>query len=187
MKGRMTIALLVALMASPLVLAAQMPVDSTNTMKRIKSDGSVNGRLSVKMSVDGNLASTARISADSALGMVLLNDQIAALYTRDLVVRDLAATLLLTAAVFQISDGLQVGAAGALRGFKDTTIPMALCWFSYWAVGFALAYVLGVARGGGPVMVWIGLIAGLAVCSILLLIRYAFITRSRRGCSGRSR
>ena len=67
MKGRMTIALLVALMASPLVLAAQMPVDSTNTMKRIKSDGSVNGRLSVKMSVDGNLASTARISADSAL------------------------------------------------------------------------------------------------------------------------
>lgn len=71
MKGRTTIALLVALMASPLVLAAQMPVDSTNTMKRIKSDGSVNGRLSVKMSVDGNLASTARISADSALGMVL--------------------------------------------------------------------------------------------------------------------
>ncbi len=126
------------------------------------------------------------VMAISALGMVLLNDQIAALYTRDLVVRDLAATLLLTAAVFQISDGLQVGAAGALRGFKDTTIPMALCWFSYWAVGFALAYVLGVARGGGPVMVWIGLIAGLAVCSILLLIRYAFITRSRVAAASHS-
>jgi len=67
----MAIALLVALMASPVVLAAQMPVDSTNTMKRIKSDGSVDGRLNLKVKVDGNLSSTARISADSALALVL--------------------------------------------------------------------------------------------------------------------
>lgn len=118
------------------------------------------------------------VMAVSACVMVLLNDQIAALYTRDTVVRDLAATLLLVAAVFQISDGVQVGAAGALRGFKDTAIPMALCWFSYWAVGFSLAYVMGVVRGGGPVLVWVGLIAGLAVCSILLVTRYTIITKS---------
>lgn len=126
------------------------------------------------------------VMAVSAFFMVLLNDQIAALYTRDVVVRDLAATLLLAAAVFQISDGLQVGAAGALRGFKDTAIPMALCWFSYWAVGFVLAYVMGVARGGGPIMVWVGLIAGLAVCSVLLLVRYTLITRSRVGAASHS-
>ncbi|MBB6093425.1 MATE family multidrug resistance protein [Povalibacter uvarum] len=119
------------------------------------------------------------VMAISACFMVLLNDQIASLYTRDVVVRDLAATLLLAAAVFQISDGVQVGAAGALRGFKDTAIPMALCWFSYWAVGFSLAYVMGVVRGGGPVLVWAGLIAGLAVCSVLLVTRYTSITKSR--------
>jgi len=71
MKRRMAIALLMALMASPVVLAAQMPQDSTHTMKRIRSDGSVDGRLNVEVKVDGNLSSTARISADSALGMVL--------------------------------------------------------------------------------------------------------------------
>jgi uncharacterized membrane protein YkoI len=53
------------------VLAAQMPVDSTGTMKRIRSDGSVDGRLAVQMKVNGNMASTARISADSALALVL--------------------------------------------------------------------------------------------------------------------
>lgn len=115
----------------------------------------------------------------SACGIVLWNDRIAALYTTDEVVRNLAATLLLAAAVFQVSDGLQVGAAGALRGFKDTAIPMALCWFSYWAIGFSLAYVLGVRHGLGPLYVWVGLIAGLTVCAALLSVRYAWITKAR--------
>ncbi|HWK74205.1 MAG TPA: MATE family efflux transporter [Povalibacter sp.] len=115
----------------------------------------------------------------SACGILLWNDRIAALYTTDEVVRSLAATLLLAAAVFQISDGLQVGAAGALRGFKDTAVPMALCWFSYWAVGFSLAYVFGVRQGLGPLYVWVGLIAGLTVCAVLLSTRYTWITQAR--------
>jgi MATE family multidrug resistance protein len=115
----------------------------------------------------------------SACGIVLLNDQIAALYTGDAVVRSLAATLLLAAAVFQVSDGVQVGAAGALRGFKDTAVPMALCWFSYWVVGFTLAYVFGVRQQLGPVYVWVGLIAGLTVCAALLVTRYSWITQHR--------
>lgn len=120
------------------------------------------------------------IMAVSACSILLFDEHIAALYTRDAQVQSLAATLLLAAAVFQLSDGVQVGAAGALRGFKDTTIPMALCLFSYWGVGFSLAYVLGVRRGGGPVMVWVGLIAGLTVCSVLLIIRYVWVSRARQ-------
>lgn len=81
------------------------------------------------------------------------------------------------AAIFQISDGLQVGAAGALRGFKDARVPMVLCLLAYWGVGFPLAYGLGVARGLGPVYVWVGLIAGLTVSAILLNVRYALISR----------
>lgn len=114
----------------------------------------------------------------SAISILLLNDQIAALYTGDPAVRELAATLLLMAALFQISDGVQVGAAGALRGFKDTTVPMAMCVFSYWVVGFSLAYVLGVRHGGGPVMVWVGLTVGLTVSAVLLMARYLYTSRA---------
>lgn len=115
----------------------------------------------------------------SAVGILLFAQQIAAFYTSDREVRELATSLLLMAAIFQISDGLQVGASGALRGFKDTAMPMAICVFSYWVIGFPLASVLGVTQGRGPVYVWMGLIAGLSVCAVLLGIRYVHISRRR--------
>jgi MATE family multidrug resistance protein len=115
----------------------------------------------------------------SAIVILLFNDQIAALYTRDLPVRELAASLLLMAALFQFSDGVQVGAAGALRGFKDTTIPMALCIFSYWVVGFTFAYYYGVYRGEGPRLVWVGLNVGLTISAVLLVVRYWRVTKAR--------
>jgi MATE family multidrug resistance protein len=119
----------------------------------------------------------AGIMAVSACAILLFNDRIAALYTRDLAVREVATGLLLMAALFQVSDGLQVGAMGALRGFKDTAIPMTLAIVSYWFVGFSLAYVLGVYQHRGPVFVWVGLIAGLTTSAILLTIRYWVISR----------
>jgi MATE family multidrug resistance protein len=120
----------------------------------------------------------------SAIAILLFNDHIAALYTRDPPVRELAATLLLMAALFQLSDGVQVGAAGALRGFKDTAVPMALCVLSYWVVGFTLAYVLGVKQGRGPVYVWVGLIFGLTMSAALLVTRYLYVSRRSVGGTG---
>jgi MATE family multidrug resistance protein len=108
----------------------------------------------------------------SAIVIVLANDGIAWVYTRDAAVRELAAALLLMAAIFQVSDGLQVGAAGALRGYKDTTAALVVCLISYWLVGFPLAYVLGVWMGKGPIYVWIGLIAGLSTAAVLLNWRF---------------
>jgi multidrug resistance protein, MATE family len=116
----------------------------------------------------------------SALAILFCNELIASLYTRDAAVRDLAATLLLMAALFQLSDGIQVGAAGALRGFKDTAIPMAFCVFSYWVVGFSTAYFLGVQQQRGPVLVWVGLTAGLTVSAILLVSRFLAISKRDR-------
>jgi multidrug resistance protein, MATE family len=89
----------------------------------------------------------------------------------------LATELLLFAAVFQVADGLQVGAAGALRGFKDARIPMLFNVFSYWIIGFPLAYWFGVSQGHGPRAVWLALIVGLFVCALLLASRFGFITR----------
>jgi MATE family multidrug resistance protein len=113
----------------------------------------------------------------SAIFIVVFNLQIAALYTSDSAVRELATTLLLMAAIFQVSDGLQVGAGGALRGFKDTTVPMAITLFAYWLVGFPIAYLLGVYQARGPVYVWLGLIAGLCIAALLLSLRYRVISK----------
>lgn len=108
----------------------------------------------------------------SALVLLVTNDFIAGIYTRDPAVRELAAALLLMACIFQLSDGLQVGAAGALRGYKDTTAPLLVCLLAYWLIGFPLAYFLGVSRALGPVYVWVGLIAGLSMAAVLLNWRY---------------
>lgn len=128
----------------------------------------------------------AAVMGVSAVLILLFNDQIAALYTSDPLVRELAAELLLMAALFQLSDGVQVGAAGALRGYKDTAIPMALSIFSYWMVGFTLAYELGVRERGGPVYVWLGLTAGLTASAILLVARYLYVSRSSEPASSDS-
>lgn len=122
----------------------------------------------------------AAIMLVSALVLVIAREGIAALYSRDAAVLALAAHLLLFAAIFQVADGLQVGAAGALRGFKDARVPMVLNVIAYWLVGFPLAWYFGVVRGGGAEAVWTGLIVGLFACAALLTARYRFVTRDAR-------
>ena len=97
---------------------------------------------------------------------------IARLYTDDPAVVTVAAGLLQLAALFQISDGLQVGALGALRGLKDTRVPMLIVVVAYWLITFPLAWLLGIHWGLGPRGPWIGLIAGLSVAAVLLNLRF---------------
>jgi MATE family multidrug resistance protein len=119
------------------------------------------------------------LMAVSALLILVASRSIAALYTRDPAVAALAASLLLIAAAFQLSDGLQVGAMGALRGFKDARVPLVICTVSYWVIGFPLALWFGVIKGGGPAPVWYGLIAGLSVAAIALNLRFLWLSRVR--------
>jgi MATE family multidrug resistance protein len=136
-------------------------------------------RISARRAGFVGMGMCAGIMSISACCILLFDQHIAALYTHDLAVRELATALLLMAALFQVSDGLQVGAMGALRGFKDTAIPMTLAIVSYWLVGFSLAYVLGVQQQRGPVFVWVGLIAGLTTSAILLTARYWWISGAK--------
>ncbi len=109
----------------------------------------------------------------SALFMFFFAVQIVSIYGNvDLEVSALAAHLLIFAAIFQISDGLQVCAAGGLRGLKDTKIPMIYTIIAYWAIGMTLAYYLTFTKGMGPAGMWIGMIAGLSVAAVLLGVRY---------------
>jgi MATE family multidrug resistance protein len=118
------------------------------------------------------IAMCAMFMAASALVIVAANHQIVALYTTDAQVRMLAAGLLLFVALFHVPDGVQVGAAGALRGFKDARVPMMLNFIAYWLVGFPVAYWLGIHQEHGPRGIWVGLIAGLFTCALLLTWRY---------------
>ena len=107
-----------------------------------------------------------------AAGMLLFPEAIVRLYTDDLVIAPLAVSLLFYAAIFQYPDGLQIVAAGALRGFKDTRMPVVYMVISFWIVGLSLGYHLTFAREMGPAGMWIGMIAGLSVAAVLLLRRF---------------
>ncbi len=126
------------------------------------------------------------IMAASALVLLAMRSRIAGAYTGDPQVLAIAVQLLAYVAAFQVADGLQVGAAGALRGFKDARVPMLLNLIAYWLVGFPLAYGFGVVLGQGARAVWGGLIAGLAVCAVLLSWRYALISRRAVAAQGSS-
>lgn len=89
----------------------------------------------------------------------------------------LAVTLLGIAAVFQLFDGLQVAAAGALRGLKDTRIPMVLSFCTYWLIGLTSGYLMGFTLDQGPTGLWWGLVLGLASASLVLTLRFHFHSR----------
>ncbi|MGB3544320.1 MATE family efflux transporter, partial [Rubrivirga sp.] len=97
----------------------------------------------------------------------------------DLEVAALAASLLGIAAVFQLFDGVQASVAGALRGLKDTRVPMLIGAFSYWGVGLSVGAGLGLGLGWGAPGLWWGLTLGLAVASVLLSMRFHRMTRPR--------
>ncbi len=89
----------------------------------------------------------------------------------------IAAKLLLVAAVFQISDGVQVVVLGALRGLQDVKIPTLITFIAYWIIGFPISYFLGKEDVYGSVGIWIGLLAGLTASAIMLYIRFNYLTK----------
>ncbi len=109
--------------------------------------------------------------------IALNNHGIAAIYTQDTAVQALAATLLLFTAAFQISDGVQVVSGAALRGIKDTRVPMLLAALSYWGVGMLVGAGLGLWGGYGAPGMWVGLVVGLSVAAVLLTWRFAHLAR----------
>ncbi len=111
-----------------------------------------------------------------ALAFILLKDILPIIYIDNETVVNTAASLLLIAGLFQLSDGFQVVVLGALRGLQDVKIPTLITFIAYWIVGFPISYVLGKVLGYGSQGIWIGLLAGLTVSAILLYIRFNYLT-----------
>jgi len=108
------------------------------------------------------------LSAILTLAVLLARDAIARFFLGGTPVNadatiELAATLLAIGATLFITDGLQGTAVGALRGLKDTRVPLLFAAISYWLIGFSTAYALAFATPFGAIGVWIGLSLGTVV------------------------
>jgi MATE family multidrug resistance protein len=96
---------------------------------------------------------------------------LAGLYTDDVAVLELTATLLPIAGVFQVFDGLQVVAIGLLRGLGDTRVPVVANIVGFWCIGLPISLWLGFGRGLGAAGLWWGFVAGLVMVAVFLIAR----------------
>jgi MATE family multidrug resistance protein len=115
----------------------------------------------------------------SCIAMLTVPHFVIGLYTSDPRVLAVGVSLLALAAVFQLSDGIQVASAGALRGLKDTRLPMFITLFAYWGAGVPVGWYLAFPLGMGARGMWVGLIVGLSCAAVLLFSRFHLLSRAR--------
>lgn len=112
---------------------------------------------------------------------LLFKEQIINIYTKEKLVISLAMQLLVLAAIYQISDAVQVIGSGILRGYKDTKVIFFATFASYWLVGLPSGYILAVTdwvvTPMGPNGFWCGFIIGLTVSAILLMSRMYWLQK----------
>ena len=116
----------------------------------------------------------------NSIVILIFRDYIVGFYTVDPLVIDLAVSLLIFAAIFQLPDGIQMGALGSLRGYKDTFIPMILLFISYWVFAMPMGYYLtkiGLNEPMGAAGMWYGMIIGLTIFSFLSITRLNWIIK----------
>ena len=107
----------------------------------------------------------------TALLFILGGPHIASWFISTSSVAALAASLLFMGGIFQICDGAQIVAMGALRGFEDTRTPMILGAFTYWGIALPASYFIAFKIGLGPTGVWTGLVIGLTIAAFCLVTR----------------
>lgn len=126
----------------------------------------------------GALGMSCALMSVAALAFGWGGEWLARGFVNDAAVVALATRLLVVAAIFQLFDGAQVIGAGALRGLSDVRVPAVITFIAYWLLAIPGGYVLGLHTSLGPVGIWAGLAAGLAVAAVLLAMRFLRLTRA---------
>jgi MATE family multidrug resistance protein len=113
----------------------------------------------------------------SAVCFILFRDVLPTFFSREIDVIHIASSLLVVAAFFQLSDGIQVVGLGALRGIKDVHIPTIVTLIAYWGIGLPMGYVFAFKLNYGVQGVWYGLSLGLTTTAILLFLRFNYVSK----------
>jgi MATE family multidrug resistance protein len=112
-----------------------------------------------------------------ALCFILFRSYLPVLFTKETEVMEIASSLLVIAALFQLSDGTQVVCLGALRGMKDVKVPTVITLVAYWVIGLPMSYWLAFRMNLGVEGVWYGLSLGLTIAAVLLFRRFNHVSR----------
>ena len=145
--------------------------------------GAAHGRGSmaaVRLRVRTGIAVALALATTTSCLLAAFGGRLAALYTDDPDVRALAARFFVYAAVFQVSDAMQVTLISALRGLADTRVPMLLNIVAFWGVGAPVGYLAAYRTPLGPEGLWLGLIVGLSASALLQGTRLRWRLRAAR-------
>ena len=156
------------MMASGLGAAATIRVGNQRGLK---------DRLNLRRAAFSAMVLSMIMMSLSGILFMTQGEWLANFYIEDAFVVETAVGLLLIAAAFQLSDGVQVVALGALRGLEDVRIPTAITLFAYWVFGIPLGYYLAFELGYQAKGIWYGLAAGLTISAILLIIRFQYLSK----------
>lgn len=134
----------------------------------------------LKIAGYSSLAMTAVFMAICAISFIIFRDFLTSLYVEDVYVQGLAATLLIIAAAFQVSDGLQAVGLGILRGLTDVKVPTLVTFVAYWLIAIPGGYILGFSLDMGVQGVWYALSGGLTIAAILHFVRFYRLSNKLR-------
>ncbi len=108
----------------------------------------------------------------SMMGILVFKHQLIQVYVEDPAINQIAVSLLVIAAIFQLSDGIQVVALGCLRGLADVNVPAWITFLAYWLIALPLGYYLAIKYNIGAEGIWYGLLVGLSCAALLLTLRF---------------
>lgn len=159
------------MMASGLGIAGGIRVGEGRGLKDVR-----------KIRFSGNVALLLVVIFMTVMMLVILlfNRFLVELYISDNEVIEIAMKLMLVAAVFQLSDGVQVVSLGILRGISDVNIPTWITMFAYWGLSLPLGYLLAFTLEMDAIGIWFGLLAGLTASAVLLTVRFYYLIKKMK-------
>lgn len=171
----------IALQLSGLAFMIPLGLSSATTIRVGHAFGAGNHRDLSRTAIT-SLSMGLSIACLSAMVFLAMPDTLIGLYLdleaeASAAVIPLAVSFLAIAGIFQIVDGVQALSSGALRGLRETRVPMIIALLSYWGIGVSTGYVLAFPAGWGGVGIWWGLAIGLAMAAVLMTVRLAWRIR----------